>query len=270
MATAYFAHSSNLLSKAAAVLGKKEDAEKYASLYQDVCKTFNHEFVTPSGRIVGHTQTAYLMALGFDLIPENLKPIALEHLVADIEGRGYHLSTGFVGTPLLCPVLTRYGRIDVAYKLLMQETYPAWFYPILQGDATTMWERWNSYTKDKGFGDAGMNSFNHYAYGAVGEWLYNTVAGLDLDTDQPGYKHIRFRPQPGGGLTHAKASLDTRYGLASIEWSIEGNTLAVACVVPPNATASLQLPDGSKAIALKAGRFETKIAWTPKEEAKKE
>lgn len=270
VATGYFAHSSNLLSQVAKILGKNDDAEKYAALYRDVCKAFNHEFVTPSGRIVGHTQTAYLMALGFDLIPEELKPAALNHLVSDIEGRGYHLSTGFVGTPLLCPVLTRYGRIDVAYKLLMQESYPAWFYPILQGDATTMWERWNSYTKDKGFGDAGMNSFNHYAYGAVGEWLYNTVAGLDIDPEKPGYKHIRFHPQPGGGLTHAKAALDTRYGLASIEWRIEGGSLSVSCVVPPNTTATLQLPDGSQPTALKAGHFETQIPWAPEEPIKKE
>ncbi|MBM4048654.1 MAG: alpha-L-rhamnosidase, partial [Planctomycetes bacterium] len=177
---AYFAHCASLMAKIARILGKDADAKEYAELADRVKAAFNREYVTPAGRVLGHTQTSYLLALAFDLLPESLRPKALEHLVNDIQKRGWHLSTGFVGTPLLAPTLTRFGRTDVAYKLLLQDTYPSWFYPIHQG-ATTMWERWNSFTKEHGFGPVGMNSFNHYAYGSIGEWMYATIAGIDLD-----------------------------------------------------------------------------------------
>jgi alpha-L-rhamnosidase len=178
--------------------------------------------------------------------------------VNDIEQRKYHLSTGFVGTPLLAPVLTRFGRGDVAYKLLMQQTYPSWLYTVLQG-ATTMWERWNSYTKDKGFGPVDMNSFNHYAYGAVGEWLYNTVAGIDLDPEEPGYRHIIIRPLPGGGLRWADGSLKTRYGTAACHWQIEGRKLRVTATLPPNTHATIKLP-GQRPLRRGAGTHEFTVS----------
>ena len=242
--TAYFARCATILAKTARILGRTEDAERYETLAADVTAAFNREFVTPGGRIMGHTQTAYLLALAFDLLPESLRPRALEHLVNDIRKRDWHLSTGFVGTPLLAPTLTRFGRTDVAYKLLLQDTYPSWFYPILNG-ATSTWERWNSYTKEHGFGNVAMNSFNHYAYGAIGEWLYATVAGIDVDADGPGYKHVIIRPEPGGDLAWARGELCTMYGLVRSAWSIEDDEFRLDVTIPANTTATVILPVSS-------------------------
>lgn len=237
--TAYFAHCCSIVAKMARILDR--DPKELDDLGREVRAAFNREFVTSGGRVLGHTQTSYLLALTFDLLPEALRSTAVEHLVNDIEKRGWHLSTGFVGTPLLASTLTRFGRTDVAYKLLLQDTYPSWFYPILNG-ATTMWERWNSYTKEHGFGDVRMNSFNHYAYGSIGEWLYATVAGIDLDPERPGYKHIIIRPEPGGELTWAKGELRSVYGSISSAWRIEGRTLHLDVAVPANTTATVVLP----------------------------
>ena len=259
IATAYFARTAELMGKTAAALGRRDDARRYAALARRVCAAFNRTFVTPAGRVMGDSQTAYLLALGFNLLPAAKRAPALERLVADIERRGFKLSTGFVGTPLLAPVLTACGRVDVAYKLLLQREYPSWFYSILQG-ATTMWERWNSYSKEKGFGDAGMNSFNHYAYGAIGEWLYATVAGIDLDPAKPGYKHIIIRPQPGGGLTWARGELLSRYGRIACAWRIEERQLHVDVTIPPNTTATVTLP-GRKPERVAAGTHAYKLPW---------
>lgn len=241
IAGAYFAHTADLVARAAAVLGREETVQKYRAVHVEAVEAFRNEWVTPAGRVVGNTQTGYLLALAFDLLPERLRATAVRHLVDDIAERGYHLSTGFVGTPLLNPVLTRFGREDVAYRLLLQETYPSWLYPVTQG-ATTIWERWNSYTHEHGFGDAGMNSFNHYAYGAIGTWMVESVAGLGLDHAHPGYKRLLVAPRPGHGLTHAEASLNTPYGLAKAGWRIEGHRLTITGLVPPNATALLIAP----------------------------
>ncbi|MFH1022796.1 MAG: family 78 glycoside hydrolase catalytic domain [Planctomycetota bacterium] len=262
IATAYFARTADIVAKAAAIIGRRADARKYAALARRVRAAFNREFVSPNGRVAGDTQTGYLLALGFDLLPPKKRAYAVARLVGDIESRKWHLSTGFVGTPLLAPVLTRFGRTDVAYKLLMQKTYPSWFYPILEGDATTMWERWNSYTKKGGFGDVGMNSFNHYAYGAIGEWLYETVAGIGPDPDDPGYRHVIFHPRPGGGLTWAKGEILTRYGRAACAWNVEKNRLVVNVVVPPNTRATVVLP-GRRPCRVGAGAHEFTARWVP-------
>lgn len=257
--TAYFARCAEIMADVAKRLGKAGDATRYRALHRRVKAAFQREFVAPSGRVVGDTQTGYLLALGFDLLPQKQRAYALERLVTDIERRGWKLSTGFVGTPLLAPVLTRCGRLDVAYRLLLQREYPSWLYSILQG-ATTMWERWNSYTKDKGFGDAGMNSFNHYAYGAIGEWLFATVAGIDLDPAEPGFGHILLQPQPGGGLTWARGELRSRHGRIACGWTVEGGTLRVEAEVPPNTRATLRLP-GQPARKLAAGRHAFACPW---------
>ena len=242
--TAYFAHTTDLMARIAALLGRDGDAASWRSLHQEIVAAFNREFVSPAGRVVGHTQTGYLLALAFDLLPDALQPAAVRHLVHLIESRGNKLTTGFVGTPLLCPVLTRFGRADVAYRLLMQTEYPSWLYTVAQG-ATTMWERWNSFTLEKGFGDAGMNSFNHYAYGAIGQWLYASVAGIDLDEAQPGYRHVVIRPHVGGGLTWARGQLATPYGLVRSGWTLEGETLTLEVAIPANAHATVLLPAAS-------------------------
>ncbi|MDX1415998.1 MAG: glycoside hydrolase family 78 protein [Candidatus Promineifilaceae bacterium] len=241
IATAFFAYSSQLLAKAAGVLGKTDDETCYAELSQKIKSAFTNEFVTPAGRIGPNTQTAYVLALHFDLLPEELRRGAAERLVVEIRKGGYHLTTGFVGTPYLCHVLSRYGYTDVAYRLLNQEGYPSWLYPIKQG-ATTIWERWDGIKPDGSFQDAGMNSFNHYAYGAVGDWLYRIVAGLELDLEAPGYKRILIQPQPGGGLTYAKASFDSMYGRIESSWRLDGDSFQLTVTIPPNSDAVIRLP----------------------------
>ncbi|MEY2852636.1 MAG: hypothetical protein RL549_1335, partial [Verrucomicrobiota bacterium] len=176
---------------------------------------------------------------------------AFGHLVDLISARTDHLTTGFLGTPLLCPVLSRFGRTDLAYRLLLQEDYPSWLYTVKNG-ATTMWERWNSYTKEHGFGDVSMNSFNHYAYGAVGEWMYSVIGGIRPQA--PGCKRILFAPEPGGGLTEAETSLQTPHGLASCRWQLRGRRLVVDLQVPAGVYATVQLPR-CRPKPVKAGRW---------------
>jgi alpha-L-rhamnosidase len=241
--TAYFAWNATILTRIAGVLGKHDDAVVFEQLAKDIRSAFQHEYVAPSGRLVGDTQTAYALALMFDLLPEDQRAQAVDRLVDLIDFAGNHLSTGFVGTPLLCPVLTRFGRSDVAYQLLQQETYPSWLYSVLQG-ATTIWERWNSYTKEKGFSDIGMNSFNHYAYGAVGHWMYSTVAGLGLDPDKPGGRDFLFAPQPGGTLTHARTTWQSPYGSIACGWEKTANgEVTVAIEVPANVRWRIERPE---------------------------
>ncbi|WP_428938000.1 glycoside hydrolase family 78 protein [Fontivita pretiosa] len=239
--TAFYAHCARLMSRMAGILGKEREQAKYAELFQRVRRAWQRRFVTADGLIIGQTQTAYVLALHFDLLPEELRPKIVDALVRNIESRGMHLSTGFVGTPYLNHVLTRFGRSDVAYALLMQKTYPSWLYPITQG-ATTMWERWDAWTHDKGFSDTGMNSFNHYAFGAVGEWIYSTIGGIDLDPEKPGYKHILIRPTPGGQITWARAALKSVHGLIESAWRIEGERFNLNVTIPPNTTATVRLP----------------------------
>ena len=218
IATAFYAHSTDLLQRAAAVLGKKEEAAEYAALLPKIKEAFRKEFVTAAGRVGENTQTAYALALQFDLLPEEQRAGAAQRLATEVKTRG-HLTTGFVGTPYLCDVLTRFGHLDLAYQLLNREEYPSWLYPVKQG-ATTIWERWDGQKPDGTFQDVGMNSFNHYAYGAIGEWMYRVVAGLELDPREPGYKHVLAQPRPGGGLTSAEARLQTLYGEAASGWSL--------------------------------------------------
>jgi alpha-L-rhamnosidase len=263
ISTAYFAFTTAIVAKTAKILGNADDARKYAKLATDIKTAFNREFVSETGRVVGDTQTGYLLALGFSLLSGKKETHAFEWLVADIEKRGWHLSTGFVGTPLLAPVLGRFGRNDVAYKLLTQKTYPSWLCQVLN-DATTMWERWNGYTKEQGLHPSTMNSLNHYAYGAIGEWMYAAIAGIDLDPLEPGYKHIIVRPQPGGGLSWARGELETRYGTVRSEWKIENGRFKAEIRIPPNTRATITLP-GSKPKVVLAGtyKFDLPAGRTP-------
>ncbi len=248
--TAYFAHTTGLLAKIAGVLGLKTDAQKFRRLHARIVEAFRKAYVTPDVRVVGHCQTAYLLALAFDLLPVKLRSKAFAHLVDLVEARGCHLTTGFVGTPLLLPVLTRFGRTDLAYKVLLQEDYPSWLYTVRNG-ATTMWERWNSFTREHGFGDVGMNSFNHYAYGAVGEWMYGVIGGIR--SLAPGCKRLLFAPEPGGGLKSADCQLDTPQGRAACRWQLRAKVLRGEVTVPPRTTAQLRLP-GQRTRKLLPGR----------------
>ena len=253
LATAYFANSVRLVSKMAAVLGRADEAAAYEQLFRQVREAFVHEFVAEDGRIKGHTQTVYLLALRFDLLPEEKRPLAARYLVEDLEKRGTHLSTGFLGVSHLNPVLTDIGRVDLAYKLLLDDTFPSWGYSIRHG-ATTIWERWDGWTAEKGFQDPGMNSFNHYSLGSVGEWMYAVVAGIDLDPEVPGYKRFVLRPRPGGGLTHARGELSSLYGPILSEWTIREGLLHWTIEVPPNTTATVYVPTSDAASVTESGR----------------
>lgn len=240
---AYFAHSTDLLQQTAVLLGKKEDAATYAALLGKIKAAFQREYVTPNGRLSSNTQTAYTLALSFGLLPESMRKNAAARLAADVRSFG-HLTTGFLGTPLLNHVLSDYGYFGEAYLLLNRKEYPSWLYPVTKG-ATTVWERWDGIKPDGTFQDPGMNSFNHYALGAVGDWMYRVVAGIEIDAQHPGYKHILIRPRPGGGLTSVKASEHSMYGLIVSHWQIKDGTMTLRVEVPANATATVRLPNAT-------------------------
>lgn len=260
---AYFIYDCDIMAKAAAILDKEADVKKYAALSAEAKAAFVREFVQPDGTVKGDCQTAYLLPLAFDILPQNMRAKCFEKLLATIERAGGRLDTGFVGTPLLNDVLVKFGRADVAYKIVTCEEYPSWIYSINQG-ATTIWERWNSYTREKGFGEASMNSFNHYAYGAIGSWLYKNIAGLCLDENAPGYANIIYAPVLGGGLDKAEASIETPYGTASSSWQIKNSVMAWTVVVPPNATGTITPPAKTPADVLVNGKknekFPVKVA----------
>jgi alpha-L-rhamnosidase len=239
--TAYFARSTELLARTAQALGKKEDAAAYADLEERIKEAFEREFVTANGRLASNTQTAYALALEFGLLPESQRAGAAARLAADVRKFG-HLTTGFLGTPVLCETLSNYGYLDEAYMLLNRTEYPSWLYPVTQG-ATTIWERWDGQKPDGSFQDVGMNSFNHYAYGAIGDWMYRVVAGIEIDEAAPGYKHIFIQPRPGGGLASAKASVESMYGLVVSGWEIADGKITVKIRVPANTTATVRLPN---------------------------
>jgi alpha-L-rhamnosidase len=236
----FFANSTQLVINAAKVLGHEADVKKYQALLKDIKKAFQNEFVTTSGRVGPNTQTAYVLALQFDMLPESQREQAVDRLVDNIKRYGYHLTTGFLGTPYLCHVLSRFGREDMAYELLMQDTYPSWLYPVTMG-ATTIWERWDGIKPDGSFQTPGMNSYNHYAYGAIGEWMYQNIAGINADSSAPGYKRIKIKSILGGGLTEASGSLETYYGTIKSAWKYEGTVLKQKITVPVNTRAEVYL-----------------------------
>jgi alpha-L-rhamnosidase len=239
LATAYWAYDARLMAEMAEATGRPEDARKYGNLNERIKAAFNETYVSPDGKIEGDTQTCYLLALHMDLLPEELRSTAADHLVRSIERENWHLSTGFAGVGYLCPVLTEAGHTDVAYRLLNNETYPSWGYTIKNG-ATTIWERWDGWTDENGFQSPNMNSFNHYSLGSVGEWLYRYVAGIDLGA--PGYGSIVIRPRPGGGLTHARGEYDSVRGRISSAWKIEDDRFVLEVAIPPNTTATVHVP----------------------------
>ncbi len=256
--TAYFIRTADLVSKSAKVLGKDADAEAYAELAAKAREAFVREFVSADGTIKsklpeprreyapvhtgGETQTAYLLSLGFDILPPGLAEKSFGKLVKMLEKNNFYLDTGFLGTPLLTPVLTKFGRMDLAYRILNNEGFPSWLYQVNHG-ATAMWERWDSYSPERGgFAPPTMNTFNLAALGSVGRWLYKDVAGIWYDPENPGYKNIMFAPKPGGGLTFAAANLQTPYGEASSSWKIENGRFFWKVVVPPNASGTLDFP----------------------------
>ena len=240
VATAYFARSAELVGRSAAVLGFPEKEAHYHSIASEIRQAFAREYVTPAGRLLSDAQTAYTLAIEFGLLPEpEQRRHAAERLAALVRANGYRIGTGFVGTPLICDALCNTGNHAAAYRLLLQRECPSWLYPVRMG-ATTIWERWDSMLADGSINPGEMTSFNHYALGAVADWLHRTVAGLA--PAEPGYRRIAIQPRPGGGLRQASARHLTPYGIAECAWAIQDGRIEVRVIVPPNATASVTLP----------------------------
>lgn len=256
IAQTFYAHSTQLLINAARVLGKEEDVDKYSALLRELKSSFVKEYMTSTGRLVSDTQTAYVLALQFDMIPEELRASTAGRLVENIKRYGHHLTTGFLGTPYLCHVLTRFGHTDIAYQLLMQENYPSWLYPVKMG-ATTIWERWDGIKPNGTFQTPDMNSYNHYAYGAIGDWMYRNIAGINSDPAAPGYKNMVICPKPGKGISSASGTLNTPYGRVLSSWRIEDGWFKLEVSVPPNARAIVVLPESiSNEARKKSNRFD--------------
>lgn len=254
LATAYFAYSAALVARLAAVAGEPEIAVRYRALRGEIGAAFAAAYIGPDGRVIGpantpgpdgapasvETQTGYVLALHMDLVPADLRAAAAAHLVADIEARGV-LTTGFTGVGYVLPVLTAMGYPDLAYRLLRSERFPSWGHMVRNG-ATTIWERWDGWTEERGFQDPNMNSFNHYSLGSLGEWLYRTVAGIDLDPARPGFAHVVVRPRPGGGLTWARATYPSVRGEIISAWERDGESLTLRVTIPPGSIATIAVP----------------------------
>ncbi len=245
VATAYFAHSAELTGQAARVLGRTAEAEQYLDLAARIRAAFRNEYVTPNGRMVSDAVTAYALAIEFKLVEDaEQRQRAGQRLVALVRENAYRISTGFVGTPLICDALCHVGAYEAAFRLLMERECPSWLYPVTMG-ATTIWERWDSMLPDGSINPGEMTSFNHYPLGAVADWLHRTVAGLAPAA--PGYRRIEIKPQIGGGLTYAHARHHTPYGMAEVGWSIEGDEIIVVAMIPPDVTAEVSLPGTGQA-----------------------
>jgi alpha-L-rhamnosidase len=240
-ATMMFAYAADLVSRMAKVLGKDDDAARHRQLFEDIRARFNKAYVAEDGRIQGDTQAGYALALHFDLLPEKTRPLAVKYMLEGIDRYKGHMSTGFHSTYRMMLELTGSGYNDVAYKLINTHTFPSWGYSIENG-ATTIWERWDGYVKGRGFQDKGMNSFNHYAIGAVGEWMYRVILGINDDDAHPAYEHFILRPNPGGGLKWARGSYDSIRGKIESSWSVGDGKLKVEVTIPANTTATVYVP----------------------------
>ena len=256
VATAYFARSSRILADAAELLGRRDEAQKYGRLADEVREAFVREYVSASGRLLSDSATAYSLALVFDLISGTAeRQHAADRLAEIIVGGGYKIATGFIGTPIITDALSANGHADVAYRLLLQTEAPSWLYAVEQG-ATTIWERWDSLLPDGTVNPSGMTSFNHYAFGAVADWMHRVVAGLAPAA--PGYRRILISPQPPRrGLRSASATLRTPYGTAAAGWRYADGTIRVSATVPVGVIADVVLPSG-KSLQVSAGEHE----WT--------
>lgn len=242
--TSYFEYVTRLMSEMATAIGKPDEAQTYKKLADEIKAVFEKEFVLSDGSIKESSQTGYALAFTMGLIPPDRHQQSAEKFVDEIKKKAWHLATGFIGTPRLLPALTDAGRSDVAYRLLLTETFPSWLFPVKLG-ATTMWERWDGWHPERGFQDPGMNSFNHYAFGSVGQWLYMTVAGIDPIT--PGFDRFTIAPVPGGDLTYAKATYNSIHGEIISDWKVEGDTIKLKVVVPINTSAVVQVPTSDPA-----------------------
>ncbi|MFO0908000.1 MAG: family 78 glycoside hydrolase catalytic domain [Isosphaeraceae bacterium] len=272
--TAYFANSARLTGQAAAVLGKTDDAKTYQDLYERIRAAFNRTYVAHDGKITGDTQAVYVLALAFDLLDADKAMLAAKHLVADIESKKNHLSTGFIGTKDLMLVLAKIGRTDVALKLLHNTSFPSWGFSIEHG-ATSIWERWDGWTPNKGFQDPGMNSFAHYSFGAVYQWMVENLGGIRAN--EPSYRTITIAPVIDPSLAFANVAYQSIRGDIRSHWIHQGKTLTLDVHIPANTRATLQIPaasadavvedgkplkdvDGVKVVGLENGKLRLEVA----------
>jgi alpha-L-rhamnosidase len=257
--TAFFAYSTSLVARSYRAIGDTTNADKYQHLFEQIRKAFNKAYVSADGHIKGNTQCDYCMALRFDLLPDDLRATAAGYLEDDVKAHQDHLTTGFIGVSYLLPALCSENKIDTAYGLFLQDTFPSWLFSVKQG-ATTIWERWDGWTPQKGFENPSMNSFNHYSLGSCGQWMFDTVAGIGVDLAQPGFAHIIIRPRPGGGLTQAEGSLNSIHGKIATKWTLHNGQFSLVVWIPINTTATLYLPTSDGASIEEGG---VKIAEHP-------
>jgi alpha-L-rhamnosidase len=242
-ATAYFAYSTSILSRTAERLGKQADHRYYSALADAIRKAFVNEYVSDDGTVRGDTQAGYAIALEFGLVPENLREKAAARMSAALAPYDGRMSTGIHTTIRMMNQLSEYGYNDQAYDLLLSRRFPSWLYSIDQG-ATTIWERWDGYVAGRGFQSPGMNSFNHVAIGAVGEWMYANILGIRYDENSPGYRHIIIRPQPGKRLSWAKGSYRSINGIIEVAWTSNDASFTLGVNIPANTEATILLPNG--------------------------
>lgn len=259
-ATAFFQHSTELTAKMARLIGLAAEADQYGKLAEDIRQAFIKAYVAEDGRVKGNTQSAYAIALDFNLVPPDKREAAARHMVERIDSYKKHISTGFHTTVMLMNQLTAAGRSDVAYMLVNNRTIPSWGYTIEQG-ATTVWERWDGYVAGRGFQDPAMNSFCHYAIGSVGEWMYRSILGINPDERRPGYRHIFLRPQIGGGLTWAKGSYDSISGRIVSDWKVDGDVLTWHITVPANTIATICVPTIDATNVTESGKPAAMADW---------
>jgi len=252
LATAYWADDAAKMALMARELGRGAAAKRFTAMFEKVRAAFQKEWLREDARLAVETQTAYLIALAFNLLPDTVRSRAAEHLVENIKALDWHLSTGFIGVSHLNPILTATGHSDVAYRLLLRDDYPSWLYPVKHG-ATTIWERWNGWTKEEGFFVPQMNSFNHYSLGSVGEWLFRHVAGIELDPEVPGFQRFVLRPFIGEGLDFARASYRTMHGEIASEWKRAGGELTWAVRIPANTSAKIFVPSAPNSLVTEGG-----------------
>jgi alpha-L-rhamnosidase len=246
IATAFYAHTAMLMSEISLLLDRKNETEKFRNLFKEIKTAFYNKYFK-QGIINFKTQTAFVLTISFCLVEDNKTDEIFSYLIEDIEKRDYHVSTGFIGLAYLFPVLSKYGRSDVIYKILLNDSYPSWLNMINNG-ATTMWERWDSWSPEKGFFDPLMNSFNHTSLGVIGEWFYNGIGGINMV--EPGFKKMVIKPQTGGGLTFAEVTYNSLYGRVEVKWELNKNNLYTQVTIPVNTFAEIILPRNEKSILL--------------------
>ena len=224
------------------MLGRGAESKKYRELFEQIKAAFVAKYVKPDGLIFGDTQCCYVLALRFDLLPESLRTNAADRLVADIKAKGWHLSTGFVGVGMLLPTLSDAGRSDVAYRLLMQNSFPSWLFSVKHG-ATTIWERWDGWTVEGGaHPDITMNSFNHYSLGSCGQWLFGGIGGIEPDDSHAGFASFTIKPEIDGPLAFADTTFASVHGRIATGWKRDGDTVTLKVTIPANTTAKVVLP----------------------------